>query len=55
LSNEKKIKLFYKKQYEEEGEWYDFIIKTIQENSQNKTFTYTAKQLYINELGKNGF
>lgn len=49
LTNERKVKLFYKDQ------WYDFIIKSCQENSQNKIFTYTAKQLYINELGKNGF
>ena len=49
LVNERKVKLRY------DGEWYDFVIKSIQENSENKTFTYTAKDLFINELSKNGF
>lgn len=49
LVNERKIKLKY------DNKWYDFIIKNIQENSENKTFTYTAKDLFINELSKNGF
>ena len=49
LVNERKVKLRY------DGEWYDFIIKSIQENSENETFTYTAKDLFINELSKNGF
>ena len=49
MSNERKVKLFY------EGEWSDFIIKNIQENSTNKMITYTAKDLFINELGKTGF
>ena len=49
LVNERKVKLRY------DGEWYDFVIKSIQEDSENKTFTYTAKDLFINELSKNGF
>ena len=49
LVNERKIKLKY------DDEWYDFIIKNIQENSQNKTFTYQCEGLFINELSKNGF
>ena len=49
LVNERKVKLRY------DGEWYDFVIKSIQENFENKTFTYTAKDLFINELSKNGF
>lgn len=48
LTNEQKIKLFYK------DKWYDFVIKTIEENSDEKSFNYTAKALYINELSKNG-
>lgn len=48
LTNEQKIKLYYK------NKWYDFIIKSIEENSEEKSFNYTAKALYINELSKNG-
>ena len=48
LVNERKIKLHYK------NEWYDFIIKNIQENSDAKSYTYTATALFINELSKNG-
>lgn len=49
LVNERKIKLKY------DNKWYDLIIKSIQENSENRTFSYTAKDQYINELSKNGF
>ena len=49
LVNERKVKLKY------DGEWYDFIIKRIDENSENNTFSYTAKNLFINELSKTGF
>ncbi len=49
MVNERKVKLKYK------GEWYDFIIKSIQESSDNKTYTYTAKSLFINELSKTGY
>jgi hypothetical protein len=37
LTNERKVKLKY------DGEWYDLIIKQIQENSESKAFTYTCK------------
>lgn len=49
LSNESKVKLFFR------DEWYDFIVKNRVEDSSNYTFTYTCKELYVNELGKNGF
>ena len=49
LVNERKVKLKY------DGEWYDFVIKKIDENSENNTFSYTAKNLFINELSKTGF
>ena len=49
LINERKVKLKY------DGEWYDFVIKRIDENSENNTFSYTAKNLFINELSKTGF
>lgn len=54
LFNERKIKL----RFEEEGRedcWHDFIIKDIQEDSTKYTYTYTATDLFINELAKNGF
>jgi hypothetical protein len=37
LTNERKVKLKY------DGDWYDLIIKQIQENSETKAFTYTCK------------
>lgn len=49
MVNERKVKLKY------DGEWYDFIIKNIEESSDNKTYTYTAKDLFINELSKTGY
>ena len=55
LVNERKIKLRYGKLGAEGTKWYDLIIKNIQENSENKTYTYTAKNLFVNELSKSGF
>ena len=49
LVNERKVKLNY------DSKWYDFVIKKIEENSEEKTYTYTAKDLFINELSKSGF
>lgn len=54
LTNERKIKLKYEEPTVEDP-WYDLIIKNIQESSDNKTYTYTASGLAINELSKNGF
>lgn len=54
LTNERKIKL----RYDEVGvadPWHDLIIKNIQESSDNKTYTYTAASLPVNELSKNGY
>ena len=53
LVNERKIKV----RYGAIGDckWYDLIIKNVQENSESKTFTYTAKDQFINELSKSGF
>lgn len=48
LVNERKVKLHYKDQ------WYDFVIKNIVEDSDGKSYTYTAQALFINELSKNG-
>lgn len=49
LVNERKVKLFY------DGEWHDFIIKNIVESSDKNSFVYQCKDLFINELSKNGF
>lgn len=49
MVNERKVKLKY------DGEWYDFVIKNISENSDGNTFSYTCKNLFINELSKTGF
>lgn len=55
LVNERKVKLRYGAIGSADCEWYDFIIKDIKENSENKTFSYTCKDLFVNELSKSGF
>lgn len=49
LTNERKIKVKWK------NKWYDFVIKNIDEDSAGKSTTYTCTDLFINELGKNGY
>ena len=49
LTNETKIKLKHK------GKWYDYLIKNIAEDSKSHTCTYSAEDLFVNELSKNGF
>lgn len=49
LVNERKVKLEY------DGEIYDLVIKEIEENSMEYTFTYTCTDQYINELAKAGY
>lgn len=49
LVNERKVKCKW------EDQWYDFVIKGVQEDSDGKTVTYTCEDLYINELSKTGF
>ena len=49
LVNERKVKCKW------EDQWYDFVIKGVQEDSNGKTVTYTCEDLYINELSKTGF
>ena len=49
LVNERKIKCYWK------NNWYDFVIKNIQEDSGGKSITYTCKDLFVNELSKTGF
>lgn len=55
LVNERKIKLRYGPLGAPDTKWYDLIIKNIQENSESKTYSYTAKDLFANELSKSGF
>ena len=49
IANESKLKLYHK------NKWYDFIVKSISENSADYSFTYSAVDYHINELSKNGF
>lgn len=49
LVNERKVKCKW------ESQWYDFVIKNIQEDSSGKSISYTCEDLYINELSKTGF
>ena len=49
LVNERKVKVLWKEK------WYDFIIKQCSEDSASKKITYTCKDLYVNELSKNGY
>jgi hypothetical protein len=49
LVNEAKIKLYFR------DKWYDLVVKNCVEDSENYLFNYICKDLYINELNKNGF
>lgn len=49
LFSERKIKLKY------DGEWYDFIIKNVVENSKDYLYTYQLEDALVQELSKNGF
>ena len=49
LHNESLLKLKY------DDKWYDLIVKSVSENSTNNTYEFSASDLHINELSKNGF
>ena len=49
LTNEQKLKLQY------DGQWYDFIIKSVKKDSSKYTYDISATDQYINELSKNGY
>jgi hypothetical protein len=53
LVNERKIKLKYYKKGQ--LKWLDFLIKNIEESSENYQINYTATDLFLNELSKSGF
>lgn len=55
LVNERKVKLHYNFKDDLTQGWYDFVVKQVQENSSDYVFTYTCKDLFINELGKTGY
>ena len=40
---------------DEEERWTDYVIKTIDEDKENYVNNYTCKEVYVNELGKNGW
>lgn len=49
LINERKVKVFWKDQ------WYDFLIKGIDEDTSTKSVIYTCKDSFITELSRNGY
>lgn len=53
LTNERKVKLSIGAGADKK--WYDFVVKHSQQNSDSKTFTFTCKDRFINELSKSGF
>ena len=55
LVNERKVKVRYGELGAEGTKWYDLVIKDIQQNSETKTYSYTAKDQFVNELSKSGF
>ena len=40
---------------DDQEKWYDFVIKSIDEDRDKYVNNYTCKELYVNELGKNGW
>ena len=57
LTNERKLKLWYgdDPNNKKPEEWYDFLIKNVNENSEEHLYTYTANDYFINELSKTGY
>ncbi len=66
LINERKLKLRLGPEYEWEDpeeleeedtdeRWISFVIKNVEEDKNSFVNTYTAKESYVNELGKNGW
>lgn len=49
LVSERKVKLQYA------GEWYDFVVKNIAEDSSSRINTYQLEDALVQELSKNGF
>ena len=55
MCNERKVKLRLGAVGDPNCQWFDFIVKNTQENSESKAFTYTCKDQFVNELSKSGF
>jgi hypothetical protein len=59
LINERKVKLKYGTYIDENGEerdqWYDFIIKNINETSTDYLYNYQLEDALVQELSKNGY
>ena len=57
LTNERKLKLWYgdDPNNKKPEEWYDFLIKNVNESSEEHLYTYTANDYFINELSKIGY
>ena len=49
LNNESLIKLFY------DNEWYDFLIKGIDEDKETNLITYTCTDAFVDELSRTGY
>ena len=49
LIAERKVKLKYK------GEWHDFLVKNITENSADYLYTYQMEDAFVHELSRNGY
>ena len=49
LTNERKVKLWYN------GEWFDFLVKSVNITSTNYLYKYELVDAFVNELSKNGF
>ena len=49
LIEERKVKLYY------DGEWYDFLVKNHEEDSETNIWTYTCTDAFVNELSKVGY
>ena len=49
LINERKVKLYY------DNNWYDFIIKEVEEGTEEYTWSYVAYDAFVLELSKNGY
>ena len=49
LTNERKVKLQY------DGQWYDFLVKSVNKVSTNYLYSYELVDAFVNELSKNGF
>lgn len=49
IYNESRVKVYWY------GEWYDFIVKNIVEDTSSMSITYTCKDLFIYDLSKNGY